>query len=50
MADKKIDLLILTSNLEIYVRQLSIIGYSHQFGIRKDQLKETWIVQKNIFF
>ena len=33
--------------MEIYVRQLSIIGYCHQFGIRKDQLKKTWIVQKN---
>ena len=33
-------------NLEIYVRHLNIIGYCHQFGIRRDQLKKTWIVQK----
>ena len=36
-------------NLEIYVKQLTIIGYCHQFGIRKDQLKKTWIVQKTFF-
>ena len=25
-------------------------GHCHQFGIRKDQLKKTWIVQKAFFF
>ena len=40
----------MTWNLEIYVRQLSIIVYCHQFWIGKDQLKKTWIVQKTYIY
>ena len=46
---KKIDWLDVMPIFEIYVRQLSVFSYCHQFWVRKDQLKKYWIVQKQFF-
>ena len=46
---KKLDMLVLMWNLEIYVRQLNIIGDCHQFWMRKDELEKTWTGHKTFF-